>query len=108
MADAAPAVNCGDRRKYQSGCHCTSCTAANTAYHLAYRAAVRAQHPPLGARVPAAPALAVVADLLDDGFSRVTIARALGQQKLKLYPSRAAVTLRTLCRLRWVQRWLTS
>jgi len=49
-----------------------------------------------------------VADLVDEGFSKVMIARALGQQKLQLSASREAVTLRTLWRLRLVQRRLAT
>ena len=58
--------------------------------------------------MPAAPALAVISDLVEEGFSKVVIARALGMQKLQLSPSREAVTLRTLWRLRLVQRRLAT
>jgi hypothetical protein len=47
-----------------------------------------------------------VADLVEEGFSKVTIARALGQEKLQVSPR--AVTVRTLWRLRLVQRRLAT
>lgn len=101
----------GQRRRYQRGCHCPPCTAANTAYQASYRAAARAGRRVLGAHVAAADVARAVADLVDEGYTRAQIAAALGCQCRRLQVPRsvgAAVTLRTRIRvLRLLYQWTT-
>jgi len=100
----------GTRRRYQiDGCPCAACRAANTAYGASYREARRAGRPLLGAHVASPEAARVIAALLEDGFPKTQIATWLGQPWL-CYLRRPGdrVTVRTLLRLRAVQRRVTT
>jgi hypothetical protein len=102
----------GRRRTYQQGCPCPACVAANTAYSRAYRAALRAGRPPLGAHAPTREAVTVVTALLAEGYRRWEIARGLGRRPDRPYPELtigrhgAAVTWRTVYRLKVLRRRL--
>lgn len=104
MRDAAH----GTRRRYQDqACHCDLCRAANTAYSAHYREAARANRPPLGAHVAGTEAARVIAALVAEGFRKAQIARWYGYRRpergLKLRLA-GDVTIRTLLRLRTIQR----
>jgi hypothetical protein len=102
------AVTHGTRRTYQDAhCRCPPCTAANTQYSADYRSGIRAGRPPLGAHVANLDVDRAIARLVTEGFSKATIARALGYQTARLQ-YRAGVTLRTVLRVRLLERaWTT-
>lgn len=93
----------GTRRRYQQGCRCAPCSAANTAYSTAYRARRRAGRPVLGAHVAGTDAARVVAALVEEGYLKGQIARWLGYRWPVLHP-RPRVTIRLTLRLRAIQR----
>lgn len=93
----------GTRRRYQTGCRCASCSAANTAYSTAYRARRRAGRPVLGAHVAGTEAARVVAALLEEGYLKRQIACWLGH-RWPVLQLRGRVTVRTVLRLRRIQR----
>ena len=100
-------MNHGQRRTYQQGCRCLRCTDANTQYEARYRSACRVGRRPLGAHVAGRDVLRAIADLVANGFSKATIARALGYQTPRLqYADR--VTVRTVLRIRRLQRHWTT
>lgn len=95
----------GLRRTYQLGCRCAPCAAVNAQYSASYRAATRAARPPLGAHVAGREAARVVAALVDEGYTKAMIASWLGHRWRVLHWRRGAgVTLRTVLRLRLIQR----
>lgn len=95
----------GARRRYQTGCRCPTCQAANTAYSARYRQARRAGRPVLGAHVAGTDAARVIAALLAEGYLKREIAIWLGHQRpLLQFRAGAGVTVRTLLRLRVIQR----
>jgi len=95
----------GARRTYQRGCRCRDCTTVNTAYMTRYRAAIRAGRPPLGAHVAATEAARVIAELIAEHYTPAQIATWLGHRWPVLQFRRGAgVTVRTVLRLRVIQR----
>lgn len=106
--DLLIAFDHGTRRGYQiARCRCVPCSAANTAYSASYRRAIHAGHPPLGAHVAGPAALAVVADLVADGWTKAQISYALGHDWPRLQVA-DGVTWRTLLRLKRLQRTWTT
>jgi len=101
--------NHGVRRTYQRGCRCAACTTVNTAYSAQYRQAARAGRPPLGAHVAGTEAARVIAALVAEGYRKGQIAAWLGHRRLVLHwrvvnGKAAGVTVRTVLRLRAIQR----
>ena len=97
----------GARRFYQAGCRCPACTAANARYMTTYRAAQHAGRPVLGAHVAGTEAARVIAALVEEGFLKAQIATWLGHRWPLLHAvdrRGGAVTLRTVLRLRAIQR----
>jgi hypothetical protein len=96
----------GTRRRYQvDGCSCPFCVAANTAYMTVYRQRQRLGRPVLGAHVAGTEAATIVADLVDEGFLKAQIATWLGHRWPVLrFRAGAGVTLRTVLRLKAIQR----
>jgi hypothetical protein len=95
----------GTRRRYQTGCRCPACTTANTAYSAQYKQAARAGRPLLGAHVAGTEAARVIAALVDEGYPKSQIATWLGHRWPVLHWRRGAgVTVRTVLRLRVIQR----
>lgn len=102
----------GIRRTYQCGCRCPACTAVNRQYSAQYRAARRADCPPLGARVAGTEAARIVVALLEEGYLKREIATWLGHRwpalHWRIMRSRVAgfetmttrVTVRTVLKLR--------
>ena len=97
------------RRTYQVGCRCAACVGVNRTYQQTYRTAQRAGRPLLGAHVAGREAARVVAALVDEGYLKAEIAAALGY-RWRWLPWRvgAGVTVRTVLRLRTLQRRLTG
>lgn len=100
----------GTRRRYQiDRCPCAPCKAANTAYHLAYRAKKSAGRPVLGTRTDGTEATRIVAGLLQEGFRKCQIALALGHRWPMLhFRAGRRVTVRTTVRLRVIERRLCA
>lgn len=97
----------GTRRCYQRGCRDARCTDANTRYMASYRAAYRRGRPPLGIHVAGAEAARILQALREEGFLRAEIATWLGYRwPTTPLPQPAGVTLRTVLRLRVIQRRL--
>jgi hypothetical protein len=72
-----------------------------------YRSAIRAGRPPLGAHVVATEAARVIAELIAEAYTPAQIATWLGHKwpVLQFRPG-AAVTVRTVLRLRAIRRRL--
>jgi hypothetical protein len=70
----------GTRVRYQLGCHCTPCSAANTAYELAWE---RGVGPRPRALVDAKQARRRVRQLLIEGFTVQMIAQEIGIRRLR-------------------------
>ena len=97
----------GQRKTYNAGCRCLSCTHANTQYERSYRSAVRVGRPLLGAHVTGQEIDRAIAALVTDGFSQAAIARALGHRTPRLQYA-ARVTLRTVLKIRRLLRHWTT
>lgn len=98
----------GTRRRYQiDRCPCAPCKAANTAYHVAYRAKAKAGRPVLGTHTDGKEATRIVAALVEEGFLKRQIAIALGHRWPMLH-LRDRVTVRTTLRLRVIERRLCA
>jgi hypothetical protein len=63
----------GTRRRYNEGCHCDDCTAANTAYQQRYRQRPTAVVPPLAPVTPPSPGPVEVG--VEDEIAGLTEAR---------------------------------
>jgi hypothetical protein len=101
----------GTRRHYQKArCRCPRCTTANTQYSAHWNAARRTGRPFLGAHVAGREAARIVAALVADGYPKTQIAAWLGYRcrRLSRNYTGAGVTVRTLLRLRAIERrvWL--
>ena len=94
----------GVRRTYQHGCRCAACTTVNTAYSAQYRQAARAGRPPLGAHVAGTEAARVIAALVAEGYRTGQIGAWLGHRRQLHWRRGAGVTVRTMLRLRAIQR----
>lgn len=104
-AERAGVCNPPGRRRYQLGCRCDACTDANRQYSARYREARRAGRPPLGAHVAGREAARLIAALRAEGFTTAQIATWLGHLWPVLHwAAGASVTLRTVLKLRAIQR----
>lgn len=100
----------GLRRTYQkTRCRCPACTDANTQYSARYREARRSGRPVLGAHVAGQEATRIVVALVEEGYLKREIAAWLGHRGPSLqFHAGAGVTVRTVLRLRAIQRRVCS
>jgi hypothetical protein len=84
----------GTRRRYQAGCSCTACRAAEAEYRASLRRLRARGKLPLGGRVDARPMLRQIRALRIEGFTDRELAARLGVRSLR-FLHREWVRLRT-------------
>lgn len=98
------AVDHGTRSRYQAGCRCVPCRAAEAIYRAKLRKRKVKGLPPVGRVVSAIEARRRVRQLLREGYTRARLAEMAGRKgghlppvlsNMRIDPKRAGIRLRT-------------